>query len=299
MQYIGVAESDIGTAREKNQDSILYRHALYGDKEIVMAIVCDGMGGLSDGEVASAVVIDAFEKWFSNSLQIELEDLNMCVIAGKWSLLLKTLNMELKAYGQTTGRRMGTTFTGTLFVNDQYVIVHVGDSGMYYVGSSLTQLTVDHTYVAREISKGILMPEQAKTSKYRNVLLQCIGASKIVEPQIICGKMKPGFYLLCSDGFRHVLLEEEICGALNYENLFCRQLMQKECRRLIDLIKCRQERDNISVILIRASKEQQAEKDRSSVESTHYNKGKNGLWDRILLCTGIILMICGLLLMHF
>lgn len=46
------------------------------------------------------------------------------------------------------------------------------------------------------------------------MLLQCIGASKTVEPQIICGEVKQGVYMLCSDGFRHKVTEEELIDLL-------------------------------------------------------------------------------------
>ena len=57
MRYVAIAESDIGIARDINQDSVLIKHATYGSNEVLMAIVCDGMGGLSRGEIASATVI--------------------------------------------------------------------------------------------------------------------------------------------------------------------------------------------------------------------------------------------------
>lgn len=56
MRYVAIAESDIGIARDINQDSVLIKHATYGSNEVLMAIVCDGMGGLSRGEIASATL---------------------------------------------------------------------------------------------------------------------------------------------------------------------------------------------------------------------------------------------------
>lgn len=252
MRYVAIAESDIGIAKDINQDSILVKHAAYGRKEVLMAVICDGMGGLSKGELASATVIHAFEKWFSEDLLFELKDIDMNVIGGKWSLLLKTLNNRIQECGQKLGERLGTTFTGALFIDNEYVIVHVGDTRMYHIGSSLKQLTEDQTYVAREVSRGTLTPEQAKTDKHRNMLLQCIGASQVVEPQIICGKVKQGVYMLCSDGFRHKITEDEIYKYLNFKRINSKQVMIRKCKYLISLIKQRKEKDNISVILIKS-----------------------------------------------
>lgn len=252
MRYMSVAETDIGIVRNINQDGILIKYTTYEDKEVLMAIICDGVGGLSKGEIASTTVIREFERWFSTELLYELKNTDMDVIGGKWSLMLKTLNITIKEYGQRLGERLGTTFTGALFVDDKYVIVHVGDTRMYYIGTFLEQLTCDHTYIAREVFRGNLTLEEAKVDKRRNILLQCVGASEKVMPQVICGKVKPGVYMLCSDGFRHKITENEICEYFNIKFLKDKQAMLSQCRRLIQLNKQRKETDNISVILIKA-----------------------------------------------
>lgn len=65
MHFTFIAETDIGTTKDTNQDSILVKHGQYSGGEVLMAIVCDGMGGLSKGELASATVIRAFDKWLN------------------------------------------------------------------------------------------------------------------------------------------------------------------------------------------------------------------------------------------
>ena len=204
MHFVATADTDVGISKETNQDSVLLKHASTDIGEVLLAVVCDGMGGLAKGELASAVVIKAFADWFDNELPFELENLDMQVIGSQWSLLLKELNTKILEYSQSNGiDGMGTTFSGILFVDNQYVICHVGDTRIYHIDDSITQLTTDQTFIAREISRGTITLEQAKTDKRRNLLLQCIGASKVVEPQVICGYTEKGAYMLCSDGFRH------------------------------------------------------------------------------------------------
>lgn len=183
MHFTFIAETDIGTTKDTNQDSILVKHGQYSGGEVLMAIVCDGMGGLSKGELASATVIRAFDKWFDEELPYELEELDLHVISGKWNLMLKDLNVKLIEYSRNENITMGTTFTGILFVNNQYVISHVGDTRVYRLDNSITQLTNDQTFVAREIKKGTMTVEQAKNDKRRNMLLQCVGASDTLEPE--------------------------------------------------------------------------------------------------------------------
>lgn len=253
MRFIATADTDVGIVKDTNQDSMLIKHGVADGREILLAVICDGMGGLSKGELASATVIRAFSKWFDEELPLELENSDLQVIGAKWSLLLKELNAKILEYSKNHGiEGVGTTFSGILFVDNQYVIGHVGDTRIYHIGASLTQLTTDQTFVAREISRGTMTLEQAKTDKRRNLLLQCVGASKVVEPQIICGNAEKGAYMLCSDGFRHEISEAEIYESLNPVNLMNKDAMHNNARYLIEQNKSRKEKDNISVLLIKA-----------------------------------------------
>ena len=166
--------------------------------------------------------------------------------------MCKDLNLKILDYGKLHNIKLGTTFTGILFVDNKYVSLHVGDSRLYYIGKNLSQLTKDHTFVEREIEKGTLSKEQAKKDKRRNLLLQCIGASTKIEPQILIGQVKKGAYMLCSDGFRHEISDEEIFDSLNPRNLNEPEDMQNKVRLLINQVKSRGERDNISAILVKA-----------------------------------------------
>ena len=89
MRYVATADTDIGISKDTNQDSVLIKHASTDKGEVLLAVVCDGMGGLSKGELASATVIRAFADWFDNELPFELENVDLNVIGAKWSLMLK------------------------------------------------------------------------------------------------------------------------------------------------------------------------------------------------------------------
>lgn len=252
MKFIATADTDVGIVKDRNQDSLLIKHAKSSKGEVLLAIICDGMGGLAKGELASATVVREFSCWFEEELPFELENLDMHVIGGKWSLMLKDLNIRILEHGQNNKISMGTTFTGILIVDNHYVIVHVGDTRVYYIGKSLEQLTNDQTFIAREISRGSMTLEQSKTDKRRNMLLQCIGSSEKIEPEIIVGDCEKGTYMICSDGFRHEITENELYESLNPINFVNKKAMHAKANYLIEQIKKRQEKDNISVILIKA-----------------------------------------------
>lgn len=252
MHFTAIAKTDIGIAKDINQDSLLLKHADCSLGEVIMAVVCDGMGGLAKGEVASAAVIHEFSRWFDNELPYKLEKADMQSLGREWSNLLRDLNERILAYSRDKGINMGTTFTGILFVGGRYLIVHVGDSRAYYITSSLRQLTTDHTFVAREVRRGNMTLHQAETDKRRNMLLQCIGASESLEPEVIAGEARAGVYMLCSDGFRNKITEAEMCEALNPKRLHSKKNMNAKVKHLLEEIKARREQDNISVILIKA-----------------------------------------------
>ena len=75
--------------------------------------------------------------------------------------------------------------------------------------------------------------------------------AKVVEPQVLTGKTVKGAYMLCSDGFRHEITEREMYESLNPINLMNKKAMHSNAKYLIEQVKSRQEKDNISVVLIR------------------------------------------------
>lgn len=252
MHFAAIAETDIGISRNTNQDSLLIKHAECSLGEVLLAVVCDGMGGWSKGEVASAAAVHAISGWFENELPNELEEPDMRLIGNKCAALLNNLNTKIYQYGRRNNINLGTTFTGILFINDKYVIVHVGDCRVYHMAAEIKQLTTDHTFVAREIKRGTMTLEQAENDKRRNMLLQCIGDAQDIEPEVIVGNCEKGVYMLCSDGFRHKITEEEMYKKLNPAKLKGKKKMSLAAQALIKKVKKRKETDNISVLLIKA-----------------------------------------------
>ena len=223
----------------------------YGGAECVMAAVCDGMGGLDMGEVSSSEVIRTFEDWFSSNAENLISRFNPEVTARHWCEMLEGLNRDIRRFSLVRDTETGTTFTGILMVNESFMAVHVGDSRIYHIGSEIRQLTKDHTFVEREVESGRMTGQEALADNRRNLLLQCVGASGRIEPQIVTGKVRTGTYLLCTDGFRHEISPPEMKEVFNAKNLKSKSAMKKEGRRLIDQAIKRGEKDNISLILIK------------------------------------------------
>lgn len=253
MDFIISANTDIGIKKNTNQDSLSVKLINTSQGKMAFAILCDGMGGLDKGEVASAAVIKEFDKWVYNELPKlcngPIEDY---VIKAKWEKIVVDISERIKRYGARQGVNLGTTAVVMLLTQTRYYILNVGDSRAYEIKDQLTQITADQTFIAREIAMGRMTVEEAMLDSRRNVLLQCIGASDEVYPEMFFGPVqKDAAYMLCSDGFRHEITPEEIYAYMNPNVLYDEKSMNDNTVSLIELNKQRMENDNISVALIR------------------------------------------------
>ena len=201
MNFIVSATTDIGLTKSTNQDSFNVRVFNTQQGKVVLAVLCDGMGGLSKGEVASASLVNAFCKWADNKLPALCEkEIDDSDIHNDWVGIATEYNEKIKAYAASCGTNMGTTLTALLLTPNRYYIINVGDTRAYEIADSVTVLTKDQTVVAREVELGNLTPEEAETDARRSVLLQCIGASDVVYPDMFFGQTKKdAVYMLCSD----------------------------------------------------------------------------------------------------
>lgn len=253
MNFIVSANTDIGITKTTNQDSVSIRVANTSQGRMAFAVLCDGMGGLDKGEVASAAVIRAFDHWFRNDLPAlcgaPIED---SVIREQWNKIITEQNNAIKTYGARQGVKLGTTVVAILLTQNRYYVLNVGDSRVYEIAEVLKQITNDQTFIAREIALGNMTEEQALTDSRRNVLLQCVGASDDVYPDMFFGDvLDNAVYMLCSDGFRHEISSEEIFERLNPNVNLDENSMNAHSVELIEMNKSRMERDNITVALIR------------------------------------------------
>ena len=253
MDYIIAASTDIGLTKKTNQDSFSAKVINTNQGKIAFAVLCDGMGGLEKGEVASATIICAFNKWVETRLpELSKTVIEDAVIKNEWTSIVTEYNEKIKNYGKKSGINLGTTVTAIMITPTRYFVLNVGDTRAYEIADSLSVITKDQTVVAREVELGNITEEQAKTDPRRSVLLQCIGSSDAVYPEFFFGDTKiNSVYMLCSDGFRHEITEQEIYNYLNSNVMNSENEMNANMRALIELNMKREERDNISVLTIR------------------------------------------------
>lgn len=254
MRFLSVAHTDVGISKKINQDAFCLKIAKTPTSNIAFAVMCDGMGGLNNGEYASALVVNAFSNWFENELpSIADKNPNMNSVTERWKEIVLDQGKKILEYGQSRNISLGTTLTVLLIINDKFANIHVGDSRLYKITDAMHQLTKDQTVAAHEIEQQRMTVSEAKTDRRSSILLQCVGASKIIEPDVQIGTLSPNdAFMLCSDGFRHQVSDEEMYGIIAPQLLTSEKVMKKSLVDLVELNKTRNEKDNITAILIKA-----------------------------------------------
>lgn len=233
--------SDIGKRRTTNQDRCCVIQNTVGQ---TLGIVCDGMGGHLAGEQAAQMAMDMICQSFLESSPFISE-----AKASSWLIeSIEKANEEIfnDACSHKEHQGMGTTLVAAIYLNDEIIIAHVGDSRAYFFdGEKMLQLTKDHTYVNLLIESGSINKEQAKYHPQKNVLLKAVGVfeSLVVSSQKI--SKQPGLLCLCSDGLYNCLDEDEMVHILN-ENM----PLEEKVMTMISKANDNGGLDNISVVLI-------------------------------------------------
>ena len=267
MNYRVCISTDKGTVKEVNQDSTMVKVA-NSDRfgRIVMGTLCDGMGGLAHGEVASSRFVERMQEWFTQELPLVLSRTNATTkldendddddviadISRAWQAIAIDMNQKIFEYGLEKNAPLGTTAVVFLTLGNEYAIMNIGDSRAYmFTGDEMALLTHDQSVIQDMIDRGMMTPEEAEDSPQKSVLLQCVGASDNVSPQFVRGEInEDSSIVLCSDGFWRKLKKEEMIDALKPEKCTNEDDMKNKLDELVELVKSRKETDNISAVLM-------------------------------------------------
>ncbi|MCR5556751.1 MAG: serine/threonine-protein phosphatase [Butyrivibrio sp.] len=245
--------TDVGQTRKVNQDAALVKVAnTKNHGRITMIAVCDGMGGLSKGEVASCKAVRALEMWFHEELPL------MQTLSGNelWTgvenslrRLIVRINTDIRRYGKNKGLTLGTTMTLLLQIGRRYICMNIGDSRIFFIKSGkITQITKDQSVVQDKLDKGLISKEEALEDSEKNVLSQCIGMLQAPTPQVECGSFEGNTTVAaCSDGFWRTISPEEMRLGLCPQMCVTDEDMLRECKKLSELAVNRNEEDNISI----------------------------------------------------
>lgn len=247
-EVYGVSET--GPVRDHNEDCIAFSFP-EDDKQNLIAVVADGMGGHNAGEVASQMACDLLVDYcLKHWRQQTPEQLLHQAFINTHQTIIEAGNSNPEQKG------MGTTATSVVIQNDVCYIGHIGDSRAYLLrDGNLTQLSKDHTLVNQLYENGEITESERDHHPMKNVLLQALGTTPTIEPQVSSDgwAMHEGDRLfLCSDGVYDVLNDEDIKDLL----LMKQPEFVLECLQLVAT--SRKVSDNFSALLINMSSEVQS-----------------------------------------
>ncbi len=241
MQSWGL--TDPGCVRVQNQDTY---QIVELDRNSLLCVVCDGMGGAKSGNIASNLSADVFvqEVRQSYTAMMDGEKVDQMLLRAV-KLANFTVYDQAQQFEEFAG--MGTTLVAALLTGKEVSIVNVGDSRAYGVTrNGIRRLTTDHSLVQMMVQRGELTPERARTYPGKNLITRAIGTEPVVECDLFHYKMERGdCLLLCSDGLSNMMDDQEILFEVVHgiNKQYC-------CRRLLDIAKNRGAPDNVTSILV-------------------------------------------------
>ena len=257
MQLTAFGLTDRGRKRSKNEDDLgivdlstgkpvdpaVLENVSIGEQGVLLA-VCDGVGGRRAGEVASALAL--------SKLAEEMEEqAKTCPRRAMFGAAVERVNRTVweKAHEDPRLQGMATTLTAAVVCRNRAILAHVGDSRAYvFRRGAIRQVTRDQSFVQSLVASGALSEEEAKSSPYRNVILQAIGRKKEVQVALDAVDLEDGdALLLCTDGLSEKVEATELARALENPDL------PSSVRGLIDLANERGGEDNITALAARMS----------------------------------------------
>jgi len=240
------AAVDPGRARSNNEDSVAT------DDGVGLAVLADGMGGYNAGEVASNMATSFIRTELGRWLLEASAQASDAEVRRAMDICVDNANRAIfnAAHANPQYAGMGTTLVVALFRDAKLMLGHVGDSRCYRLRERrLQQITRDHSLLQEQIDAGLITAEQAAFSANKNLVTRAVGVEDTVMLETHQHDVLPGdLYLLCSDGLSDMLDDDGIA-----EVLLAHESLESGARALIDAANEAGGRDNISVVLGRAS----------------------------------------------
>lgn len=243
------ASSDTGRLRTHNEDAVVC------DPAHRLAIVADGMGGHSGGEVASSIaaqtvrdaIAGSYTPWLTSRwLPAPVATRRIARIVSQ-AVTDANRAVRERAEREPCYRGMGTTLVAAMFHRRDVAIAHVGDSRAYRLRNrELLQLTHDHSCLQEEIDAGLLTPEQARSAPNKNLITRAVGAEDAIRIDIARHSVEAGDrFLLCSDGLSDMLAPDRI-----RDIVVAHADLPTACAALIREANASGGHDNVSAVLV-------------------------------------------------
>lgn len=241
-------QSDIGKRRKSNQD---YTATFTNQKNQLLALLADGMGGHQAGDIASRQAVEEI------GIAWEATTIDDSEKAVQWFLQhIQQANQRIfeKGQSQPTLSGMGTTLEVVTLLDNHLALAHVGDSRIYlFREQRLIALTEDHSLVNALLKSGEITQEMAQNHPRKNIITRSLGMPGSLEVDVAIHKIEDhDQLLLCSDGLTNMVSEPKIA-----QILLEAASLQDASQRLIEEANAKGGLDNITVLLIDVGGESQ------------------------------------------
>lgn len=244
MELTYAQRSVTGPVRERNEDAVGFWKPESADalRTVgIIAVVADGVGGTGRGMEASQLAVGtALDLIQDIKEETEPDD-----------LIRSIFNYSNKAVYDASGhgaggKTMATTFTVSIFRNDEMFVGHVGDSRVYLIrGNTIRRVTSDHSYVALQVKLGLVKEGDAMSSPMRSMITRSLGQDLTCGYDVFKQPLAKGDIVVqCTDGLYAVLVDDEILDVSTHFP------PDQACVRLIELAEKRKSEDNITVQVI-------------------------------------------------
>lgn len=240
--------TDKGKVRRDNQDSFIIEKCR--QRDCIIAVLCDGMGGAKAGGLASQLSNKAFVSYVFAKLTSRVNrNFDYREILQAACVEANGVAYEYSQFGEEFSG-MGTTIVGGVIKsNGNGYIINVGDSRAYHIsrrGDHIVQITRDHSLVEDLLEYGAITREQAIHHPQRNVITRALGSEADVESDYFEFTLLYGdVLLLCSDGLSNIVSDSEMLA-------YAKQFNEPEplCRALMKLALERGARDNVTIVAV-------------------------------------------------
>ena len=236
-------KTHIGLVRETNQDAYATGEFSNGD---CWAVVCDGMGGVSGGQVASRLCVEKIAQSIERGYR---EKMTVSTAKNLLNSAISVANTAVFKQAQESPelKGMGTTVVAVMVLGNIAVVAHVGDSRAYLLtGFNIKPVTKDHSYVQLLVDTGKITPEMAKVHPDRNIITRAVGIEHVVDAEIDIVDVNNGDSLLiCTDGLNGYVDDVDIFRIVNNYG-------DSSTEKLVETANDAGGHDNVTVVIMTA-----------------------------------------------
>ncbi|MBQ2830167.1 MAG: Stp1/IreP family PP2C-type Ser/Thr phosphatase [Oscillospiraceae bacterium] len=236
--------TDAGLVRPENQDCFAIEQIEQTGH--LVAVVCDGMGGVSGGLLASTTAVDAYMTAMRAMLRADMTP-EQVLQASSYCVAQANRAVYTAAKNDAHYAGMGTTLVAAIAKDGCVIISNVGDSRAYHVTQEgISRVSKDHSFVEGLVDRGDITEEQARTHPKRNYITRALGPEESALCDGYTVELAEGdFILLCSDGLVNTVTSPEM-----HEIIRNGADEEASLAQLLALSKQRGAPDNVTAVLV-------------------------------------------------